>query len=224
MKTRFLLACETIKDEVELIKEKWSIDIETIWMSNTLHTYPEKLRDALQEEIDKLKEVDELLFAYGNCGNGLVGLESDSATMIIPKYGDCIDIFLNKQKNLERIRTNTYFLTRGWLDGKQGLEWEIKYNIERFGEKRAKRISEMLYKHYNYLMLIDTGAYNVKEFLPRVEKIAETLNMEPIVYQGDITPIEKLLNGQWDEDFCIIEPGRKTTYSDFDGSNLRFPC
>ncbi|MEG0494714.1 MAG: DUF1638 domain-containing protein, partial [Eubacterium sp.] len=80
-----------------------SIEIETIWMSNTLHTYPEKLRDALQEEIDKVegKDVNELLFAYGNCGNGLVGLKSKTATMIIPKYGDCIDIFLNKHKNLE---------------------------------------------------------------------------------------------------------------------------
>ena len=36
MKRRKLLACETIKDEVELIKEKCGVDIETVWMDNTL--------------------------------------------------------------------------------------------------------------------------------------------------------------------------------------------
>lgn len=126
MKRRKLLACETIKDEVELIKEKCGVDIETVWMDNTLHAYPENLRDALQAEIDKAEpEAEELLFAYGNCGNGLVGLKSSSATMIIPKYGDCIDMFLSNLENLERVRTTTYFLTRGWLDGKQSLELSL---------------------------------------------------------------------------------------------------
>lgn len=226
MKKRKLLACETIKDEVELIKEKCGVNIETVWMDNTLHAYPENLRDALQAEIDRAEpETEELLFAYGNCGNGLVGLESRSATMIIPRYGDCIDMFLSNLENLERVRTTTYFLTRGWLDGKQSLEWEIDYNYKRFGEKRARKIMDMIYRHYEYLMLIDTGAYDLDQAKPRVDKIAETIKLEPVVKEGDISPIEKLLTGDWDgEHFCVIPPGRKTTYHDFDGASLRLPC
>lgn len=223
-KKRKLLACETLRDEVELLLEKDDIQIDVQWMSNELHTHPENLRDALQKEIDASADMDELLFAYGNCGNGLVGLKSETSTLIIPKFGDCIDIFLWQCERLERVRTNTYFLTRGWLNGNQGLEWEIDYNIKRFGEKRARRIMDMMYKHYTQLMLIDTGAYDLNEEMPRVNRIAETIGMEPVIQKGDLTPIQKLLHGIWDEDFCIIPPGRETTYKDFEGTNLRLPC
>lgn len=223
-KKRKLLACETLQDEIEKLVKDNEIQMDIKWMDNALHTHPENLRTALQEEIDNTRDVDELLFAYGNCGNGLVGLKSETATMIIPKFGDCIDILLWRCKNLDRVRTYTYFLTEGWLNGGQGLEQEIDYNFKRFGEKRSRRIMDIMYKHYKQLMLIDTGAYDVSAAMPRVDRIASIIGMEPVVEPGDLTPLKKLILGLWDEDFCIIEPGRATTYKDFDGTNLRLPC
>ena len=223
-KTRKLLACETLRDEIEMLVAQEKIEIETKWMSNELHTHPENLRAALHDEIDASKDIDELLFAYGNCGNGLVGLKSETSTLIIPKFGDCIDIMLWRCHHLERVRTYTYFLTQGWLNGGHGLEWEIDYNLKRFGEKRAKKIMDMMYKHYKELMLIDTGAYDVAAAMPRVKRIAKAVDMEPVIQKGDLTPLKKLLLGLWDEDFCIVKPGQTTTYKDFDGTNLRLPC
>lgn len=219
MSHQILIACETLLNEITLIKEKLNNSIQTVWMDNTLHAYPERLNKALQEkitEIDSQDRYQEILFAYSNCGNALLNLCSQKAKLVIPKYADCIGLLLNHLDHLDRLRTNTYFLTKGWLDGKKGLEWEIQYNKERFGEKRAKQIIEMMYQHYHQLMLIDTGAYDIPPAMERTEKIAQELDMEPVLQKGDISPLEKLLTGQWDDHFCIKKPGEITSYKDFE--------
>ena len=219
---RLLIACETIRDEVELALQRTGAELEIVWMSNLLHDSPERLKNALQEKIDKAEDdYDQLLFAYGNCGNGLLGLKSEKATLIIPRYGDCIDILLSEKKNLERIRTSTYFLTQGWLRGEKSLDKEFQHNLEKYGESRARRVMEIMFKNYQKLMLIDSGAYPVADYLPRVNDIGELIGLEVVVDQGSITPLEKLVTGQWAEGFCIIPPGQVTTHDDFDGIAVR---
>lgn len=214
---KIIIACETIKNELTLASEKTGIFLETIWMANQLHDSPERLRDALQGEIDRVETTfDQILFAFGNCGNGLLGLKSEHAIMIIPKYGDCIDLFLSEKENLDRIRTTTYFLTEGWLKGQKTVDKEYEYTKEKYGEKRAKRVMDMMFKHYENLMLIDTGAYELESSLPRVNDIAELIDLQVVIDKGSISPFEKLLTGDWDEHFCVISPGQKTVYSDFE--------
>ena len=215
---QLLIACETIRNEVELALKNQAVEIETVWMVNTLHDSPERLRDALQIEINKAEEdYDELIFAYGFCGNGLLGLKSEKATLIIPKYGDCIDILLCETENLERIRTNTYFLTEGWLKGENTLDIEYERNLKKYGEKRAKWINDKMFNHYKDLMLIDTGAFDVAAALPRVNHIGELIGLDVIIGKACITPLEKLITGQWDENFCVIPPGRASDHEDFMG-------
>lgn len=219
---RLLIACETIRDEVEMALRRTGVEVDTVWMSNLLHDSPERLKNALQEEIDKAEAgYDQLLFAYGNCGNGLLGLKSDKATLIIPRYGDCIDILLSEKENLERIRTSTYFLTQGWLKGEKSLDKEFQHNLEKYGERRARRVMNMMFKNYKNLMLIDTGAYPVDQHLPRVNDIGELIDLEVVVEQGSISPLEKLVTGEWQEGFCIIPPGQATTHQDFEGVAVR---
>ena len=221
---RLLIACETIRNEVELALKNRAVEIEILWMANTLHDSPDRLRDALQAEINKSEAAyDEILFAYGNCGNGLLGLKSEKAILVIPKYGDCIEILLSETDNLERIRTTTYFLTQGWLNGEKTLDIEYEYNLKKYGERRAKMIMNIMFKHYKNLMLIDTGAFNVEAALPRVKDIGELIGLDVVISQGSISPLEKLVSGQWDEKFCVIPPGHPTDYDDFLGISLSKP-
>jgi hypothetical protein len=219
---RVLIACETINDEVELAKKNTGVECETVWMSNLLHDSPERLKKALQEEINRVEsDCDEILFAYGNCGNGLLGLKSEKATIVIPRYGDCIDILLSQKNNLERIRTTTYFLTAGWLRGEKTLDREYEHNLQKYGEKRARKVMDIMFRHYQHLMLIDTGAYQVADSLSRVNAIADLIGLKVIVDQGTISPLEKLILGQWDEHFCVVPPGRATSHTDFEGIAIR---
>ncbi|AFA49710.1 DUF1638 domain-containing protein [Acetobacterium woodii] len=219
---RLLIACETIKDEVEMAIKKTGIEMETIWMSNLLHDSPERLKNALQAEIDKAEAFyDQLLFAYGNCGNGLLGLKSEKAVLVIPRFGDCIDILLSEKENIERLRTSTYFLTQGWLKGEKSLDREYQHNLAKYGEKRARRVMDIMFKNYKNLMLIDTGAYQVADLMPRVNGIGELIGLKVVVEPGTISPLTKLITGQWSDEFCIIPPGRTTNHQDFEGVAVR---
>jgi len=130
-------------------------------------------------------------------------------------------MLLCETDNLERVRTNTYFLTDGWLKGEKTLDVEYEHNMKKYGEKRAKRIMGIMFKHYKNLMLIDTGAYDTEKVLPRVNDIAELIGLEVIVTAGSISPLEKLVSGQWEEKFCVVPPGRATNYEDFLGIAIR---
>lgn len=213
---QLLIACETLRDEVELALKKTKTEIEISWMPNRLHDRPEQLKNALQEEINRVEnDYNILLFAYGNCGNGLLGIKSEKATMIIPKYDDCIGMLLCHKPQLDRIRTTTYFLTPGWIEGEKSLEVEYAQIIEKYGEKRAKMIYDMMFKNYKELMMIDTGAYKLEDWMERVEKISKIVGLDVVVDEGDITALEKLITEDWDEDFCIIPPQRETVHDDF---------
>lgn len=51
----------------------------------------------------------------------------------------------------------------------------------------------IMFKNYQKLMLIDSGAYPVADHLPRVNDIGQLIGLEVVVDQGSITPLEKLV-------------------------------
>jgi hypothetical protein len=55
----------------------------------------------------------------------------------------------------------------------------------------------------------------VDDWLEKTKEIGQMLNLEVVVDQGSITPIEKLLTGDWDQNFLVIDSGRVTVQSDF---------
>ena len=49
-----IIACEVLKDEIEQIVDKYSLNYPLVWVERGLHTHPDKLREFLQEKIDAL--------------------------------------------------------------------------------------------------------------------------------------------------------------------------
>lgn len=210
-----VIACETLRDELTLASNKTGCQHTVIWVESDYHIDPDKLRSKLQEEIDALENVDGILFAYGCCGNGLVGLRASSADLIIPKTDDCISMVLSQPGKKYQRHKQTYFLTKGWMESSKSIVNEYWHAMERYGEKRAKRLFELMLKHYNYLMLIDTGAYNLNECLSKAQELAGNTNLELKVEKGSTWFMEKLLTGPHDEDFCIIPKGGVVNISHF---------
>lgn len=210
-----IVACQTLQDELNLAIKETDCQYPVIWVDSEYHIDPNKLRTKLQQEIDALKDVDSLLFAYGSCGNGLVGLTASTSNLIIPKTDDCISMVLCRpSEKLERHK-ETYFLTKGWIDSSKGLSFEYQHCVQRYGETRARRIFELMLKHYNYLMLIDTGAYNLEEYIGKAEELAQKLKLEMILEKGEIWLLKKLLTGPYDADFCVVQKGGTVNMADF---------
>ncbi|ADL07552.1 DUF1638 domain-containing protein [Thermosediminibacter oceani] len=207
MKT-VVLACQTIYDELNLAIKETRCEYPVIWLDSEYHLDPDRLRSKLQQEIDSQKNVDNIILAYGFCGNAILGLTASTANLIFPKTDDCISLLLSKPGELKRSK-DAYYLTRGWINSPRSFMMDYKYALERYGEEKAIKIFRYMLKNYNKLILIDTGAYNVADCLNEAQKIAEIAGLELIIEKGDLWLLKKMLTGPYDDNFCIVNRGEK---------------
>jgi hypothetical protein len=184
-----------------------------LWIESRLHERPDKLRSKLQEEINKISNVQYIAMAFGYCGSALTGIKSENSFLVIPRVDDCIALLLGSQakRYLLSNETGTYYLTKGWLEYENSILNEYDRCSSRYGQERAKEITKIMLEHYRRLVVIDTGAYCVETCLEKIQKLANILNINYQVVPGSGDLLKKLLTGQWDNDFCIIPPGTKVT-------------
>ena len=69
-------------------------------------------------------------------------------------------------------------------------------------------------KHYERFMVIDTKAYPVESVTDSTKKFAREHGKGHEIAPGSLRLFHKLLLGQWDEEFIILEPGQEITIDD----------
>lgn len=215
-----ILACQTLQAELTLAVQETKIDFPIIYVESGLHNTPELLHKRIQDEIKRIDNVDTILLLFGYCGNSLLGIKSDKAKLVLPKVDDCIPLLLGSceiRKNISK-EMGTYFLTKGWLDYENNLLKEYERCIERYGQDRTAKIMRIMLGHYKRFMLIDTGAYPLESVLEHTQDIAARLNLYHEVTPGSLRLFYKLLRGEWDEEFLVLEPGKVVTINDICGS------
>lgn len=205
MKT-VILACNTIRDELEKAAAETNCPHEFVWVESGLHLVPESLRRRLQEELDKISGVNRVLLAFGFCGNAVVGLKSGAYRLVIPRVDDCITLLLGSKENRERWKGGTYFLTKGWLEGEFNIWKEYQSVLARYGPKRTERVYRVMLAHYKFLGLIDTGAFDVPGLIPQVQEIAAALKLELLILPGTDGYLKRFLAGPWDADNFVTVP------------------
>lgn len=207
-----ILACNTIRPELERAAAETECPYPFKWVESGLHLRPDSLRARLQEELDSIENVDRVLLGFGFCGHAVVGLISRDYELVMPKVDDCITLLLGSKENRDRCcdAGGVYFLTKGWLEGETNIWTEYQAVLARFGPDSTEKIYRRMLAHYEFLGLIDTGAYELDLLLPEVEAIAATLNLKTRVLPGTDSYAKKLLSGPWDEgDFVVVPPNTK---------------
>ena len=212
-----LIACRTISNEVEQALGEVNSNIPVKWVESGLHNYPDDLRRKLQEEINCLTSYENILMAFGSCGNSLIGLTSPKSYIIVPKVDDCISLLLGsyKQRQDYSREMGTYFLTQGWLEYENNISKEYEHCLKRYGEQRATKILKIMLENYQRLMVIDTGAFCLKDCLKKSVSLAEKLGLEHQVKKGSLKLLKQLITGPWDDSFCIINPSEKLSLKHF---------
>lgn len=207
--TTLIIACHTIMDELNMAIKETACDFPVLWIESGLHIYPNSLNKRLQEELNRLSNVDQVLMAFGYCGNALLGLTPASFRLIFPRVDDCISLLLGSQQSRKELseEMGTYYLTKGWLDYESNIWQEYQNSVKRHGKDRTDRVFKQILAHYRRLAVINTGAYEVPEFLETTENIAETFGLSHQVVPGSTRYLKKLLMGPWDDEFVIIDQG-----------------
>ena len=206
-----IIACKTLENEINKAVEALGIDYPVYWIDSGLHNYPEKLKEQLQENIDQIKTSDYIIMLFGLCGNALLGISSKTSTLVIPKVDDCISMFLGGNEQRRKLENDykAYYLTKGWLTYENNIWNEYQHSIEKYGRERTRSLFQIMLKHYTHLVVIDTGAYDTESFLKETKKIADELNLTHKLIPGDLALLYRALEGKWDHNFALIEPGQK---------------
>lgn len=203
------IACRTIEDEINAVHKTLQNPFPIVWVESGLHNFPSKLKERIQEEIDKISGVENILLLFGYCGNSIEGLVSPQAKLVVPKVEDCISLLLGgNQTRLNFSReTPAFYLTDGWLRYERNIYWEYEQSLKKYGEARALRIFRAMFAHYSNLNFIDTGSYDIGPVMKRTVEFATKLNLKQSVVPGTLKLIIKALQQEWDEDFLIVPPG-----------------
>lgn len=208
-----IVACRTITDELNMAINETGCKYPVLWIESGLHTDTQSLKKRIQEELDHISNVEQVLLAFGYCGNALIGLKSSNYRIVFPRVDDCVTLLLGSCKKRKEVSEGegTYFLTKGWLDFEKNIWAEYKDTVKKYGKNKADRIYKIILKHYKRLGVIETNSFNLEDFLEKTRIVAEDLNLKQEIITGTLRYIKKLLTGPWDEEFVLIKPNETIT-------------
>jgi hypothetical protein len=217
---RRVIACATVIEEMlGWLPAEVSYEV----LDFGLHLRPEKLREALQAKIDEASDgADVLLLGYGLCSMAVIGLQARTAHLVIPRVDDCIAIFLGScaaYKEQAKKEPGTYYLTKGWIEVGDTPFEEHKQLIEKYGEAKARRMTQLMLKNYRRLAFINTGQYEIERFREYAQKTAESFGLRFEEIEGSSALVQKMVNGPWDAEFLVVAPGEIVKYTDFVQTN-----
>ena len=215
-----VIACATVLEEITPLLPE---DMTCVELDFGLHLKPANLKQVLQEAIDKAGEsADTVLLGYGLCSMAVVGLTATNCTLVVPKVDDCIAIFLGSRQAYSAqsgAEPGTYYLTKGWIEVSDTIWDEYQKLIERYGETTAQRMMRLMLKNYTRLAYIDTGQRDQERYRDYARMVADAFQLRYEEVQGSSRLIEKLLQGPWDDEFVVAEPGQTIAYADFKTTN-----
>lgn len=202
MGKQILIACGMQQDEIEKKKIECKSCVPVIYMKRGMHENPRELHEMLQQEINQHQDCDEILLTYGLCGLATEGLVSESTRLILPRFHDCIHQLMENKVDVDSL-----YLTRCWTLDEKSILKQCENVLREYGTEVGKEILDCIYGSYQWITIIDTDSYDLAPVMLNAKKAAEMLNLSVRKISSKVFVIEKLLQGEWDEDFIILQPG-----------------
>ena len=239
-----LIACEILYREVCAVVARSTNQVDVQFMPKGLHDQGQQgMNDRLAQTLADVDETayDAVVLGYGLCSYGVVGLGTRTIPLVVPRAHDCITLFLgSKEKYHEYFFDNpgTYFKTTGWIERgsdlnqnmpdsiqeKQGLVQSYEEMVARYGEDNAKFLQEQLgnlANNYGRIAFIATGVEPDDRFESQARDEAESRQWKFETLRGDLGLLQKLVDGQWDEeDFLVTPPGTRIAAA-YDGQIVK---
>lgn len=234
-----LIGCEMLERELRLEAGRCAVPVDLEILPNALHDLGGKrMRARIQERVDAVApgRYAATLLGYALCGNGLAGIEARSMPVVIPRAHDCIALLLGDRRTYEAIleeNTGTYFRSPGWVEhcpdtmqlsgAPPDVTNELDWLMEKYGEEPGRYLYEELYRYqrtYSRLVYIDTGVTASERFEQEARSEAVRNDWRFEKRMGSRRWFRKLVHGDWDDDFLVLQPGERSRGSG-DGSILR---
>ncbi len=228
-----LISCEILYREICAAVARSSNQVDIEFLPKGLHDAgAAEMLATVQRSVDAVEggtiTYDAICLGYGLCGNGMAGLTARGVPIVLPRAHDCITLFLgNRDRYLDYFNKHpgVYFMTTGWIergDGseltqlslrKHGLGMTYAELVAKYGEDNAKFLEEQIGQyavHYRQYTFIEMGVEPDDRFERCAIERASERGWKFEKIQGDMTLIQGLLEGNWDErDYLVVQPGHR---------------
>lgn len=184
---RIIIACATLKRELNTVLEKNGCTDPVIWLEAGDHNQSAKRREAVAAALAQCSQYDTVILAMSFCGGALSGLNSGEKKLLLPCCDDCIDLLLKMPREKD-----SYYLTDGWLAGDRNILAEYQNSLSKYGEERARRIFDGMFRGYRKLNWIDCGCSN-SEGQDKAKEAARVLGLDYKVIPGKLQILEDLI-------------------------------
>jgi hypothetical protein len=232
-----LIACEIFYREFSAAVARSVNQVDVEFLPKGLHDIGQEGMSRRLGEVLAAVDVslyEAVLFGYGLCSNGLVGLAARDIPLVIPRAHDCITLFLgSKERYLEYFRSHTgvYFKTSGWIERGEGLTQYQSDSIQhqsgmaqtleelvaKYGADNAQFLYEQLCnmtRNYAGMTFIEMGIEPDDRFERRARQQAAERDWKFEKIAGDMALIQQLVDGPWDADrFLVVPPGGRVAAS-----------
>ncbi len=225
------LGCDALARIVYLCAAQSShiVDVELFRLG--LHIEPADLRSRLQERIDAAagQGYDAIVLAYGLCGQATAGLTARDLPVVIPRAHDCITLFLGSRERYKDQFENypgTYWYAQDYIERNDtsgtalslgsAIDIHEVYEeyVEKYGKDNADYLMEVMgawQSHYQRAVFIDMGIGDSTAIEQQAQDEAVRRDWTFERMAGDFVLIRRLLTGDWETDFLILEPGQQIT-------------
>jgi hypothetical protein len=224
-----VIACEVLFREVCWCAARAKATVDLVFLRRGLHSNPDTLRAAVQEEVDRAEEgqCEAVALGYALCSNGVAGLQAKGVPLVAPRAHDCITLLLGSKERYAKEfagRPGTYYYSGGWIergadqvprspeDG-AGLDVPFEELVRKYGQDNAEYLWEIQsgwVRNYTHAVFIDMGLGNTEQYRAYTRREAEQRGWSYGEMTGDLSLVQALVDGDWDEErFVVTRPGER---------------
>lgn len=220
------LGCDVLARPVYLCAAHSPHIVDVELFPRGLHNTPANLRSTLQARVDAAagQGYDAVVMAYGLCGQATAGLVSAEAPIVVPRAHDCITLFLGSRERYDRQfqeQPGTYWYALDYMERDDGSGASLGASVdaspsvyeeyvEKYGVDNADYLMEVMgawQAHYQRAAYIDMGVGDGSRVEQQARDDAARRGWIFEKVAGDMILIRRLLFGDWEGDFMVLQPG-----------------
>jgi len=213
MNKTVILSCTSLKDYVELAQKKLNTAYPVIYLSRIYHRDPEEMREHVISALEGLDpEVETVLVSMGFCGGSWDKVKVP-CRVVIPRVDDCISLLLQTtDEPVSNLKKQDHLYVKDKDPFKENFKSIFDHLTKDIDEETKKRYHEDWMRYYREIDIIETEINDSRrpEYAAAVKADADWLLAEMAYVPGGTHLLEKLISGNWDEQFMVFEPGEIT--------------
>ena len=213
-----ILSCSSLEKYVAAAQESQGTSYPVVYLDKKHHVEPKDMRQCILETERALPtDVDTVLVAMGFCGGSWDDL-TFTRTVVIPRVDDCVSLLLQTGDDYIPNLKETGHMYMVEMDPNDfDMKTMFSSQPDFYPEIPQEELMRMIFGGYHHLDIVDTGLTDCysEEYVMKAQENADLMQAELDYVPGSNHLLEKLVSGNWDQQFLIALPGHRIRHGDF---------